>query len=177
MAPPPLPRLPCSGIVWDEENIALTEAQKDSTMKIDEPPTPYAYLDEAVVAAELAAEEATSANATGGDGGGGSNSGSGGGAFANTEDNEWAPVPDNRVRANAESSDDDDGWGSDDDAPAGGGGGGGGGDDEDEEAKQARFRQKMKAHYRAEFDMAKLLASKVDDDDDDDDDDQGSNGN
>jgi protein phosphatase inhibitor 2 len=26
---------------WDEENIALTEIQKDSLMKIDEPKTPF----------------------------------------------------------------------------------------------------------------------------------------
>ncbi|KAK3808798.1 MAG: hypothetical protein J3Q66DRAFT_288424, partial [Benniella sp.] len=26
---------------WDEENLAITEAQKDSTMKIDEPRTPF----------------------------------------------------------------------------------------------------------------------------------------
>mmetsp|Transcript_39559 Transcript_39559/g.99727 ORF Transcript_39559/g.99727 Transcript_39559/m.99727 type:complete len:136 (-) Transcript_39559:113-520(-) len=30
-------------IVWDEENLAETEAQKSSTMKIDEPKTPYHY--------------------------------------------------------------------------------------------------------------------------------------
>lgn len=26
---------------WDEANLELTEAQKDSTMKVDEPKTPY----------------------------------------------------------------------------------------------------------------------------------------
>ncbi|KAG0178362.1 hypothetical protein DFQ28_008525 [Apophysomyces sp. BC1034] len=26
---------------WDEANLELTESQKDSTMKVDEPPTPY----------------------------------------------------------------------------------------------------------------------------------------
>ncbi|KAF9111986.1 hypothetical protein BGX27_004167 [Mortierella sp. AM989] len=30
---------------WDEENLTITEAQKDSTMKIDEPKTPYVYYD------------------------------------------------------------------------------------------------------------------------------------
>ncbi|KAF9581897.1 hypothetical protein BGW38_000923 [Lunasporangiospora selenospora] len=28
---------------WDEENLSITEAQKDSTMKIDEPRTPYVH--------------------------------------------------------------------------------------------------------------------------------------
>ena len=43
----PLPR---SSLQWDEENLALTELQKDSQMKITEPKTPYvrynAELDE-----------------------------------------------------------------------------------------------------------------------------------
>ncbi|KAG0320362.1 hypothetical protein BGZ99_004554 [Dissophora globulifera] len=30
---------------WDEENLIITEAQKDSTMKIDEPKTPYVRYD------------------------------------------------------------------------------------------------------------------------------------
>jgi len=30
-----------SNLQWDEENIALTEIQKDSLMKITEPKTPY----------------------------------------------------------------------------------------------------------------------------------------
>ncbi|KAF9918025.1 hypothetical protein BX616_010550 [Lobosporangium transversale] len=30
-------------IKWDEENLTLTEAQKDSTMKINEPKTPYVH--------------------------------------------------------------------------------------------------------------------------------------
>src|ERR1700730_13085 len=30
-----------NGLQWDEENIALTEIQKDSLMKITEPKTPY----------------------------------------------------------------------------------------------------------------------------------------
>jgi hypothetical protein len=42
--------LPRSSLQWDEENIALTELQKDSQMKITEPKTPYvrynAELDE-----------------------------------------------------------------------------------------------------------------------------------
>ena len=32
---------PCSSLQWDEANIALTEVQKDSLMKITEPKTPY----------------------------------------------------------------------------------------------------------------------------------------
>ncbi|KAG0267960.1 hypothetical protein DFQ27_007831 [Actinomortierella ambigua] len=32
---------------WDEENLTITEAQKDSTMKIDEPKTPFVYYDHA----------------------------------------------------------------------------------------------------------------------------------
>ena len=31
----------CASLQWDEENLALTEAQKDSHMKITEPKTPY----------------------------------------------------------------------------------------------------------------------------------------
>jgi hypothetical protein len=31
----------CCSLQWDEENLALTEAQKDSQMKITEPKTPY----------------------------------------------------------------------------------------------------------------------------------------
>ncbi|KAF8928670.1 hypothetical protein BGZ58_009457 [Dissophora ornata] len=30
---------------WDEENLTITEAQKDSTMKINEPKTPYVHYD------------------------------------------------------------------------------------------------------------------------------------
>ncbi|KAK3836582.1 MAG: hypothetical protein JOS17DRAFT_734592 [Linnemannia elongata] len=30
---------------WDEENLIITEAQKDSTMKIDEPKTPFIHYD------------------------------------------------------------------------------------------------------------------------------------
>lgn len=30
-----------SSLQWDEENLALTEIQKDSLMKITEPKTPY----------------------------------------------------------------------------------------------------------------------------------------
>ncbi|KAJ3274465.1 hypothetical protein HDV01_002593 [Terramyces sp. JEL0728] len=33
------------GIRWDEDNLAITEAQKDSTMKILEPKTPYIHYD------------------------------------------------------------------------------------------------------------------------------------
>ncbi len=33
--------LACSSLQWDEENLALNEAQKDSQMKITEPKTPY----------------------------------------------------------------------------------------------------------------------------------------
>lgn len=32
-------------IVWDEDNLLLTESQKSATMKIDEPKTPYHYYD------------------------------------------------------------------------------------------------------------------------------------
>jgi len=31
----------CCSLSWDEENLALTELQKDSLMKITEPKTPY----------------------------------------------------------------------------------------------------------------------------------------
>ena len=31
----------CSSLQWDEQNIALTEIQKDSLMKITEPKTPF----------------------------------------------------------------------------------------------------------------------------------------
>jgi hypothetical protein len=31
----------CSSLQWDEENLALTEIQKDSLMKITEPKTPF----------------------------------------------------------------------------------------------------------------------------------------
>lgn len=34
-------RLSSFSLQWDEENLALTEAQKDSQMKITEPKTPY----------------------------------------------------------------------------------------------------------------------------------------
>jgi len=30
-----------SGLAWDEANLSLNDLQKDSTMKIDEPKTPY----------------------------------------------------------------------------------------------------------------------------------------
>jgi protein phosphatase inhibitor 2 len=33
------------GIRWDEENIRVTEEQKDSTMKVTEPKTPYIHYD------------------------------------------------------------------------------------------------------------------------------------
>ncbi|EPS98808.1 hypothetical protein FOMPIDRAFT_1148433 [Fomitopsis schrenkii] len=38
---PPVPHAPQHSLQWDEENLALTEAQKDSQMKITEPKTPY----------------------------------------------------------------------------------------------------------------------------------------
>ncbi|KAF8638560.1 hypothetical protein AX17_002103 [Amanita inopinata Kibby_2008] len=38
---PPLPGAPTHSLQWDEENLALTEIQKDSLMKITEPKTPY----------------------------------------------------------------------------------------------------------------------------------------
>ena len=34
-----------ASLQWDEENLALTEAQKDSQMKITEPKTPYVRYD------------------------------------------------------------------------------------------------------------------------------------
>ncbi|KAJ2963283.1 hypothetical protein NQZ79_g1630 [Umbelopsis isabellina] len=56
-APPDLSTKPVKGILkkpskfaqdaaasrlkWDEDNLMLTEAQKDSTMKVDEPKTPF----------------------------------------------------------------------------------------------------------------------------------------
>ncbi|KAF9197006.1 hypothetical protein BGZ50_002717 [Haplosporangium sp. Z 11] len=40
---PPEERAP--RLKWDEENLIITEAQKDSTMKIDEPKTPYVHYD------------------------------------------------------------------------------------------------------------------------------------
>ncbi|SAM07426.1 hypothetical protein [Absidia glauca] len=36
-----------SHLKWDEDNIMLTEQQKDSTMKVDEPKTPYIRYDAA----------------------------------------------------------------------------------------------------------------------------------
>ena len=39
------PWLSCRGITWDEDNIDYCEKNKDSTMKIDEPPTPFSYYD------------------------------------------------------------------------------------------------------------------------------------
>lgn len=33
------------GIRWDEDNLMITEAQKDSTMKVTEPKTPYIHYD------------------------------------------------------------------------------------------------------------------------------------
>ncbi|KAK4684066.1 protein phosphatase inhibitor 2, partial [Tremellales sp. Uapishka_1] len=38
-------RVPGDRLTWDEANIALTEIQKDSLMKIDEPKTPYVRYD------------------------------------------------------------------------------------------------------------------------------------
>ncbi|KAI0732783.1 hypothetical protein C8Q72DRAFT_881714 [Fomitopsis betulina] len=38
---PPVHHMPQHSLQWDEENLALTEAQKDSQMKITEPKTPY----------------------------------------------------------------------------------------------------------------------------------------
>lgn len=38
---PPLPGAHSHSLQWDEENLALTEIQKDSLMKITEPKTPY----------------------------------------------------------------------------------------------------------------------------------------
>ncbi|KAF8239040.1 hypothetical protein L208DRAFT_1386907 [Tricholoma matsutake] len=38
---PPLPGISTHSLQWDEENLALTEIQKDSLMKITEPKTPY----------------------------------------------------------------------------------------------------------------------------------------
>ncbi|GLB34145.1 putative protein phosphatase inhibitor 2 (IPP-2) [Lyophyllum shimeji] len=38
---PPQPGTPSHSLQWDEENLALTEIQKDSLMKITEPKTPY----------------------------------------------------------------------------------------------------------------------------------------
>jgi len=40
-APPTYPTSQQHSLQWDEENLALTEAQKDSQMKITEPKTPY----------------------------------------------------------------------------------------------------------------------------------------
>ncbi|WVR08299.1 hypothetical protein IAU60_005348 [Kwoniella sp. DSM 27419] len=40
-------RVPVEHLQWDEANIALTEIQKDSLMKIDEPKTPYVRYDAA----------------------------------------------------------------------------------------------------------------------------------
>ncbi|KAG9086026.1 hypothetical protein FS749_003965, partial [Ceratobasidium sp. UAMH 11750] len=37
----PSPGLSNTRLTWDEENLALTEVQKDSLMKITEPKTPY----------------------------------------------------------------------------------------------------------------------------------------
>ncbi|PSR93811.1 hypothetical protein PHLCEN_2v4706 [Hermanssonia centrifuga] len=44
-APPTPGHAQQSHLQWDEENLALTEAQKDSQMKITEPKTPYVRYD------------------------------------------------------------------------------------------------------------------------------------
>lgn len=36
----------CNSLQWDESNLALTEIQKDSLMKITEPKTPYVWYNE-----------------------------------------------------------------------------------------------------------------------------------
>lgn len=41
LTPTPVPRAPTGSLQWDEANIALTEIQKDSLMKINEPKTPF----------------------------------------------------------------------------------------------------------------------------------------
>ncbi|KAG0303301.1 hypothetical protein BGZ98_006798, partial [Dissophora globulifera] len=41
--PQPQPDENAPRLKWDEENLTITEAQKDSTMKIDEPKTPFVY--------------------------------------------------------------------------------------------------------------------------------------
>ncbi|VDC02047.1 unnamed protein product [Peniophora sp. CBMAI 1063] len=73
-APAPAPTLPTppaapgQHLQWDEENLALTEAQKDSQMKITEPKTPYvrynAELDEVedIPNFSLTGERATSSS-------------------------------------------------------------------------------------------------------------------
>lgn len=40
-----LPCLASLSLKWDEDNLMLTEQQKDSTMKVDEPKTPYIRYD------------------------------------------------------------------------------------------------------------------------------------
>ncbi|KAF9281897.1 hypothetical protein BGZ68_006322 [Mortierella alpina] len=42
---PQAPEEAAPRLKWDEENLIITEAQKDSTMKIDEPKTPYVHYD------------------------------------------------------------------------------------------------------------------------------------
>jgi protein phosphatase inhibitor 2 len=59
MAEPQEPAAPARrGIAWDEETIAEHDKQRGNKMKIDEPKTPYEYMNEEDLVREEAEEQA-----------------------------------------------------------------------------------------------------------------------